>query len=178
MKKLIFLFAIAAFIGCQEQRYTQSSPEIDVIKANIVSYESGDWDGYMSGFADTAKIYFNVDAEHETPQEVVDGFKETLAYFSSYGFVEDKGDIEMVVTDEGETWVNFWGLWEGTLADNGKTLQIPVHVTAQMMDGKVVKEHGYWDTQPLANAITEIEATKAAEAAEAETEDTAESADQ
>jgi len=73
----------------------------------------------------------------------------------------------MAITDEGKTWVNFWGVWKGTLAANNIVLEIPVHLTAQFIDGKIVREYGYWDNGPIVLAIQEIESAKMA--AETET---------
>jgi hypothetical protein len=41
-------------------------------------------------------------------------------------------------------------------------LEIPVHLTAQFIDGKIVREYGYWDNAPIVLAIQEIEAAKMA----------------
>jgi hypothetical protein len=37
-------------------------------------------------------------------------------------------------------------------------IEIPVHLTAQFIDGKIVREYGYWDNGPIILAIQEIEA--------------------
>ena len=55
----------------------------------------------------------------------------------------------MVVTDDKETWVNFWGLWKGTLKSSGKVYQIPIHTTARFIDGKIVAESGYWNNSEI-----------------------------
>lgn len=168
MKKIVVLLGVAIMmlVGCQEKqtRYTQSSAEIDSYKAALSNYENGDWEGYMSHFADTAKIYHNSGEKFITPKESAMNFEESLKMFSSYGFADDKGEIEMVVTDKGDTWVNFWGRWEATLAANGQKFQTEVHTTVQFVDGKIVKEYGYWDTAPLMMALMELEKSEAAKA--------------
>ncbi len=35
--------------------------------------------------------------------------------FSDIQYVADEDFLEMVVTDDGESWVNFWGLWSAVL---------------------------------------------------------------
>ena len=55
----------------------------------------------------------------------------------------------MVLDDKGETWVNYWGVWKGTMAANGKTYEIPIHITSQFVNGKIVKSYGYWDNSPI-----------------------------
>lgn len=172
MKKVLII-AIASFfiVACQqpEQRYSQSGPEVDLAKGIIANYEAGNWDEMRAVYADTARIYHNSADESISADENIDGNKETVAMMSSYGFRtgEDSGDVEMVVTDKGETWVNYWGIWEGTMAANAQKLIIPVHITMQIADGKVVKEYGYWDTASLVLATQALEAA----AAEAETSD-------
>lgn len=171
MKKIFLILIVSAsVIACQqpEQRYSQSGPEVDLAKGVIASYEAGNWDEMRAAYADDAEIYHNNPDESMSADENVESNKETVAMMSSYGFRtgEDSGDIEMVVTDEGETWVNYWGVWEGTMAANGQKLVIPVHITMQIVDGKVAKEYGYWDTASLVLATQALEA--AAAAAEAE----------
>jgi hypothetical protein len=171
MKKLAFIIVLAAmFSACEEgsTRYTQSSPEIDSFKAVIAAYETGDWEAYTAKYADTAKIYHNTEAKAMSPKETADQHKTNLAGLSSYGFEDDKGDIEMVVTDEGETWVNFWGSWKATIASTGKEVTLPVHVTVQFVDGMVVKEYGYWDNLPMQTAMAEAASEDASEEGAAE----------
>jgi hypothetical protein len=148
MKKLLLLgFAILLFTAC-ESRYTQTSPEIDVIKAAIKDYEAGNWEGFRSVYADTAKSFHNSKDVSTAPDKTVELMKTNLASLSSYKLSADDGDLEMVVDDKGRTWVNFWGTWEGTLSDNKTKIITPVHVTFQMVNKKVVREYGYWDNSP------------------------------
>lgn len=168
MKNLAFLVLLLLSIGCNTQtRYTQQSPEIESIKSNIGNYVDGKWDEYAAHYAEGATIFFN--ATEESPssiQETIAAQKLSIEPLSSYSFERDKDEYEMVVTDKGETWVNFWGLWKGTLAANSKTFEIPVHLTYQFVDMKIVKAYGYWDSAPI-----QIELMKLQEAAEmAETE--------
>ena len=170
MKKFVLLvLTFALFIACKTEtvRYTQNSPEIDTYKKAHNDYESGNWDSLKSHYADTAKLYFNAtDKNPKTVDESIEQDKKDLLAFSSYGIVDESTEYEMVVTDDGETWVNFWGVWKGTLAANNQTLEIPVHLTAQFVNGKIVKEHGYWDNAPIVAALQEIEAAKMAEEGE------------
>ena len=75
----------------------------------------------------------------------------------------------MVVTDKGETWVNFWGLWKGTMKTTNKVYEIPFHLTAQFIDGKIVKEFGYWN-----NAQVKLDLLASQQAAAAENTDVVE----
>ncbi len=149
MKNLFLLgLAIVLFTACekQEKRYTQQSIEIDTYKKVIGAYEKQDWEAMVSHYADTAKIMNNVTEKNgQTVTELIAQDKEDASLFTSWDFVDSDSEYEMVVTDEGETWVNFWGLWVGTLKANNKVYEVPAHITARFMDGKIVREHGYWD---------------------------------
>ena len=131
-------------------RYTQKSPEIDISKAVIKSYDKMDWEALTSHYADTAKVYFNAtDKNPMAASKIPDYHKENDANYESRGFVEKDNFFEMVVTEKGENWVNFWGTWKCKLKTNGKELEVPVHLTSQYIDGKIVKEYGYWDASQL-----------------------------
>jgi len=79
---------------------------------------------------------------------------------SSYSFDREKHSFEMVVTDDGETCINFWGLWKGTIEASGESFEMPVHLTSKFVDGKIVKTLGYWNSTAI--ALTEISQTRAA----------------
>ncbi len=154
MKKLLFLglAIVLSMTACQKQekRYTQQSPEIDTYKKVIEAYDKQDWEAMVSHYADTAKIMNNVsEKEGQTLAELVANDKNDAALFSKWEYVDNESEYEMVVTDKDQTWVNFWGLWKGTLAANNKTYTIPTHITAQFVNGKVVKEFGYWDLSKI-----------------------------
>ena len=170
MRKLFSITLLLLIFGCNtEIRYTQQSPEIDISKAIIGNYVAGEWGEYASHYADGATIFFNTTEDPSSIQEIIAGQKLSIEPLSSYSFDREKDEYEMVVTDEGETWVNFWGLWKGTIAATGESFDMPIHLTSQYVDGKIVKVHGYWDGTALSMALTKIQ-EEAAAAAMAETE--------
>ncbi len=162
MKKVTLLaMTILLFIACnQKQRYSQNSPEIDTFKSVIKSYNDQDWEGMTDHYADTAKTFNNSSDKGLALDEMVAYHKQSLDNLSSRGFLDKDQEYEMVVTDKGDTWVNFWGDWEGTLAANGKTIKIPIHLTAQFKAGKIVRSSGNWDNAPMVLALQEIETKK------------------
>ena len=167
MKKIFLLgLAIAILIcSCQEQelRYTQQSSEIETYKKVIAAYGKQDWKALANHYADTAKIMNNVvEKEGKTIANEIAMGKKNAALFSSWDYIDGESEYEMVVTDKGKTYVNFWGLWQGTLAANTKTYTIPTHITAQFVDGKVVKEFGYWDLSKIMMDIQSLQQTDAA----------------
>ncbi len=171
MRKSILLGAIVAlmFGACKEapMRYTQNSPEIDTVKKLIANYDSKNFDTSM--YADTSKTYYNTNDKHMSPSETMDYHEQTDANYASRGFADEHQEYEMVVTDDGETWVNCWLDWKGTLAANGKEVEIPIHLTFQFADGKIVREHGYWDPSEIVLELQKI-AMEAKMAEEEQTE--------
>ena len=150
MKKIITIGIIAIlFITCQNkgpERYSTTGSEIDLVKELIQNYEAGDWDNWISHYADTAKIHHNTWEEISTsPKETVENLKSNLSNLSSYQFDDDPIYYEKVLTDEGKTWVNFWGNWRGVIAANGKEITIPVHLSINIEDGKIQEEFGMYD---------------------------------
>lgn len=149
MKKLILLgFATILFAACnQKVRYTQNSPEIDTYKKVMEDYKTQNWEDYPKHYADTAKIMNNVVKEKaQTVAQAIEKNKDDAKLFT---WVVEDDDYEMVVTDKGETWVNYWGLWKGTLKSSNKVYNIPFHNTARFIDGKIVSESGYWDNSAI-----------------------------
>ncbi|WP_396589519.1 nuclear transport factor 2 family protein [Allomuricauda sp. R78024] len=160
MKKVFLLSIVAClFIACLPkgpERYTQNSPEIDTIKKLIANYDSKAFDTSM--YADTSKTYYNTKDNPMSPNETMDYHKQTDANYSSRSFQKEDQEYEMVVTDDGETWVNCWLDWKGTLAANNKEVTIPIHLTYQFVEGKIVREVGYWDPSEVVLTLQQIEA--------------------
>ncbi|MBZ9728652.1 ester cyclase [Salegentibacter sp. JZCK2] len=157
MKALVsFGLAIAIFIvyNSQDKRYTQQSAEIDTYKKVLEAYEERDWETMVAHYADSAKIMNNVEEKDaQNLSQFLAQNKEDATQFSSWDFVETESEYEMVVNDKGETWVNFWGLWQGTFKANNKEYKIPTHITAHFVNGKIVREAGYWDVSKIIQDI-------------------------
>ncbi|MER3317484.1 MAG: nuclear transport factor 2 family protein [Allomuricauda sp.] len=160
MKKIILLCttAVLALSACQQSpvRYTQDSPEIDTVKKLISNYNSKSFDTSM--YADTSKTYYNTSKNPMSANETMEYHKQTDVNYASRGFQNENQEYEMVLTDDGETWVNCWLGWKGTLAANNKAVDIPVHLTYQFVDGKIVREYGYWDPSEIVMELQKIEA--------------------
>jgi hypothetical protein len=176
MKKALFIsLMLIGIMGCQkkELRYTQNSPEIELYKKAIKDYELGNWDALASAYAADAKIGSNATEKNAVSVAAnIVAMKEGLTSLASYNFVAEDNEYEMVVTDKGETWVNFWGVWQGRLKANNELIETPVHLTAQFVDGKIVKEFGYWDNAPMVLAIQKLQAEAPLAVTEAPAEQT------
>ncbi|RPD94458.1 nuclear transport factor 2 family protein [Aureibaculum marinum] len=161
MKKLIFLaLAIVLFTACEKQmkRYTQQSPEIETVKMLIDNYNKKTID--ISIYADSSKTFYNTNDNPMSPAEVKTYHQEREALYTSRMFSNEDPEYEMVLTDDGDTWVNCWLEWNATLAGNGKKIEMPIHLTYQFVDGKIVKEYGYWDPTEIVLNLQTIEADK------------------
>ncbi|MGB5500340.1 MAG: ester cyclase [Maribacter sp.] len=158
MKKLsILILAAVLLTACQQgpARYTQNSPEIDTVKKLIANYNSKTYDTSM--YADTSKTLYNTKDNPMSPAETIAYHQETDKTYTSRSFLDKDQEYEMVLTDDGNTWVNCWLYWQGTLAANNQEYSIPIHLTYQFVDGKIVEEVGHWDPSALVLAMQEIE---------------------
>lgn len=163
MKKLILLgLTLILFTACQKKepvRWTATSPEIDVAKALVKDYQVANWESWMSHYADTAKTYHNTIVP-ATPKELQEALHNVIKRLASYHFSDEDIFYEMIIDDEGDKWVYFWGTWEATVAESNKKLVVPVHIALQFVDNKIVREHGYYDFSPIMTAFTELDAAK------------------
>lgn len=162
MRKLFLIgFAIVLFTGCNQQdtRYTQTSPEIDTVKKAIQDYNSKQYD--ESIFADTSKTFFNTKTNPLAVDEITAYHKANDANYSSRRFLDEDQEYEMVVTDDGQIWVNAWLDWQGTLKESGKVIDIPIHLTYRFIDGKIVRTVGFWDSTEVVLGLQEVEDQKA-----------------
>ncbi|EDP71948.1 hypothetical protein FBALC1_12642 [Flavobacteriales bacterium ALC-1] len=162
--KKLFLLALITFVfaSCQQndKRYTQQSTEIDVVKATINYYDYQKWDSMVMNYADTAKVYYNTRDIFFNAESLPEYHIKNDSTFLTRAFEDDRREYEMITDDNGNKWVNFWGIWEGNLLDNNQKIQIPVHITYQFIDSKIVLEYGYWNSSELTLALQEIEKTK------------------
>ncbi|MDP2238365.1 MAG: hypothetical protein Q8J88_18200 [Bacteroidales bacterium] len=162
MKKIIyFLFAFALFSSCSAEkpdRYFSASPEIEVTKLTLKYYTDGNWEALKVLYADTAKVLNNVpETKGISIDAAITDYKNDHELFISMSYVAAEDFFEMVVTDEGETWVNYWGLWKGTLKATGEEFEIPLHITQRFINQMIVAEHGYWNNSAIALALAKLE---------------------
>ncbi|TDQ17041.1 ketosteroid isomerase-like protein [Algoriphagus boseongensis] len=149
----------------QEARYTMQAPEIDSVKALLAASASGDYEGQRPFYAENAQIFINATKENPiTVDQMIEGQKSEMGDFSQISVTVEDDAIEMVTTDNGEKWVNCWGTWKATHTASGKSFEIPFHETFQFVDGKIVKDHGYWDNSTIMSAMMEYEAAQKAAA--------------
>ena len=160
MKNLVLsIFVVILLVACKQgpDRWTSSSPEIDVVKALISDYEAGNWEAWKGHYADTAKLYHN-STEPSGVDETLEGLQGYLEPTSEYGFSDKDIYYEMIIDDDNQKWVNFWGTWEGNIGALDRDLKIPVHLTVQFVDGKIVEEHAFYNLVDYMVAMNDIAA--------------------
>jgi hypothetical protein len=164
MKNLLLISCLLILLSsCEKKpRYTQDSEEIEIVKKAINDYDYQEWDKLISHYADTAHIYYNTRINVISPNALPEFHKKNDANFSTRAFEDENREYEMVEDNNGKTWVNFWGLWKGNLVANNKQIVIPVHITYQFIDNKIVTEYGYWNSAELQLELQKIEAEKEA----------------
>lgn len=170
-KSFIFIAAALLAVSCAEkapERYTQKSAEIDAVKQSIKYFEEENWESMRALHSDTVSIYEN-SVTAINFDTYVKNHQESALLYSSREFPDAHEDYEMVTTDKGETWVNFWGQFHGTLKANGEKYVIPVHTTSRFVDGKMVAVYIYYNIAPIAMTLDALErqASEEAEMADA-----------
>lgn len=146
-------FAAVLFIAHNEpkRQYTQQSEEIEIYKESLEAYENKEWESFVTFYADTAIIIHNIiESKGIDISEVLQKNKRDEAIFSRWRFIDRYSQFEMVVTDDGKTWVNFRGVREGVLKANNKKYMVPTQINIEFVEGKIVKEIGYWDFSAIA----------------------------
>jgi steroid delta-isomerase-like uncharacterized protein len=161
---LILTLAVATACEQKDTRYTQQSPEIDIVKKVINGYNSQQYD--LTVFADTSKTFFNTKTNPIELKDIAAYHQGNDANYSERRFLDKDQEFEMVVTDDGQTWVNAWLDWRGTLKESGKVIDMPVHLTYRFVDGKIVRTVGFWDPTEIVMELQNIEAEKAMSADE------------
>jgi len=165
MKKILLSVLLLLIIfSCQldtKERYTRTSTEIDLLKKGIEYYENANWDKWAEQYADSAKIYQNTWYVWSSPEVTKERHIDLISKLSNYGFERENLSMERIIDDKGRIWVNSWALWRGTLKANDKVIEIPVHLTIQFVDGKIIEEWGFWDTAALNEELKNSESTTA-----------------
>ena len=133
--------------------YPAAEDDLEVAKATVDAYETGDWDELRSNLKQDAIIY----GLGNTDSIDVD---ETITYWSrgrddANPNLAENGTWLTVSMEEGPrkgNWVLYWGT--NTLTyKNGEEITFPFHVSMKMEDGKVSEAHFYYDNMKIIRAL-------------------------
>ena len=168
MKNLVLLTVFLFLFSCcpepTQQKFFTSSEEIDLTNKLVEAYEKQDWVSYRSFFADSAKIWHNMEFDDKVAQtidEYINQTKPRLAAMDTYKI--DWFLNEMVVDGERGNWVYMWGKWKGKLVPDGNEISIMFHRGFLIKNGKITEDAGFWDNLPLYLEQQRIEADSNAE---------------
>ena len=158
MKKIIFSILALSLISvafCQQEQttkqYFKESPEIEIAKKAVAAYLKGDLEAYRSCYADTARLWHNqyyLENPGKTIDEQIKFIEAALPTLSYYNY---EGELfwEMIILDNGDKWVYFWGTWVAKYIGDDEEIGIGVHIAFAVTDDKIVGEYGFWDTLPI-----------------------------
>ena len=122
------------------KQYFEECPEIDLGKKLVKAYLDQDWETYRSCYSDTARIWQNAWYSSDLGNSI---YEETI--------------WEMIINNNGDKWVHFWGKWVGKLSPDSEELAVPVHLAFGVVADKVVYEAGFWDNLPMYMAQKKME---------------------
>lgn len=165
MKTYTFLFVALGILilPCHlqsqtQKQYFENCPEIDLGKKLVKAYLDQDWETYRSCYSDTARIWQNAwyssDPGNSIDQEM-SATKEFVSNLANYTYEETIW--EMIINNNGDKWVHFWGKWVGKLSPDSEVLVVPVHLAFGVVADKVVYEAGFWDNLPMYMAQKKME---------------------
>lgn len=167
MKKLLFVLCAGLLVtACQlpvEKQLFTESVDIDHGKKVMEAYLAKDWDAYPDLFADTAKIWRNKNwtkDEGFTIQQYVDDLSSGLEPISSYTF--ETQTWMSIISDNGNHWVYFWGIWTAHSEATNKDYEMPVHVAMEIVDGKIVQQGEFYSSLELTLDMMTLAQEKAA----------------
>ena len=165
MKKTIFSFLsvlLFLFTCCQQEQnkkqYFEQSPEIELAKKLMDSYLNQDWEALRSYYSDTARIWNNVwYTSHPgiSVDQYISDTKEFVSTLAEYSYEDEVW--EMIVNNDGQKWVHFWGNWVGILTQTGNKVEVAAHLAYGVVGDKVVYLSLFVDTLPIYLAQQRLE---------------------
>jgi hypothetical protein len=146
-----FLF----FVGCdavsnKPEEVASSSPNINVGKAMVKAYHTGDWDTYSKYYADSARIWRNKNWAKDpglSVSEYITELQQTLEGMEDYRF--EGQTWQNIIDENGDNWVLFWGVWVAQSTLTAKEYEIPVHVVFMMENDKIVMQGDFFNNTEL-----------------------------
>jgi hypothetical protein len=144
-----FVVLLILLAGCNaKKQYMTSGPEVDLAKKLDAAYFARDWATWRSCYADTAKLNINQWTGHEIGvDQFVADLQKSAADWSDY----KQGPTpyyEAVIDDDGKVYTHTWFEWIGTYK-NGKEARTVVHITTQIVGGKIAWAGVIYDSHPL-----------------------------
>lgn len=130
----------------------------DSIRMFFENYAKGDWSALRSVYHDTAAVYHNA-SEKMSADSIVSFHK---ARRGNYDNVEVEVAVPLDVDYKvgqlaGEHWRTAWAELRLTVKGTGEVVRLPMNIAWMMRDGKVVREHAFYNTLGLFQALTKAQ---------------------
>ena len=178
MRILLFILFSIFTISCSNNQngviVTFDDEKSNAIRAHYQNYLKNNIEGLKSLWSPDLRIYMNsvdpsgVDEISELITTQHENFDNISLSFQDEGATEDlgvwaqtivyppmNGNAEMTIT---QTWFN----WSATGKASGNTIEIPVHISFEWSDGKIVREWHNFDTTEMM-AELELAASQSSE---------------
>lgn len=139
--RLLPLIIILLIASCSNANYVEKAPEIDIIKSIFYSNPEDRSALFEQHYSEDAQIYWNSTVP-VTWKQLLIGIEESLERFDEYQVLPSE-EIHLIKNSKGERWVALWTAIKIRVGENEEI--IPIHVSAQFVDLKIVKEAAYWD---------------------------------
>lgn len=157
MKHLLTLIlgSFLFFLGCdtiptKPEQVASSTPNINIGKAMVKAYHTGDWATFTQYYTDSAKIWRNKNWTKDpglSVTEYITELQQRIEIMESYRF---EGVMWQNIIDEnGDNWVLFWGVWVAKSSLTAKEYEIPVHIVFMMENGKIVSQGDFFNNTEL-----------------------------
>lgn len=168
MKRLCYLLiaGVALFAACSSpppaaprNEAVTEGPGADSIRMFFDNFAKGDWTALRTMYSDTAGIYHNASVKM-SPDSIVNFHK---ARRENYEKVEAQVFAPLVVkygTGEmsGQHWRTAWADLTITIKGTGEVVRIPMNIAWLIQDGKVVREHAFYNSLGIFQALTKAAA--------------------
>jgi hypothetical protein len=127
-------------------------PEIDLMKKLLSSVEKADWDAARACFSDSAVIFYNQWAPDTAQKgipvgDVLANEKADRVNWENISY----GDpiYEVVTVPTGEKYGHIWARYTAKNKKTGKAVDVPLFVSYQIKDGKLLWEWAIYDSKKL-----------------------------
>lgn len=141
--------------------YVANETKIPSDKNEIIAKAQAFMNAVMSGEIEKAKGFCDPGFHITTPYTGMDSLNLDAAmagwkqmYEGNSGLSYNALSTAVEVTDTGNKVALFWGIFSGTDKESQKTVNMRVHVVFIFnSEGKLVREHDFWDRQTLAEQL-------------------------
>ena len=171
MKKIFILFIATLFIGCAPTgvQVSVDDDKSNAIRAHFQNYLNNDMDGLKTLWSPDLQVFAN-STEPISLDDLVATLQAQHATFDPITMTWGNGEVDLgqwVETtnypagpaNDAVTVTQTWFNWNATSKLSGETINLPAHISFIWgPDGKIVREHHFYDTTEMVAAIEAAQA--------------------